>query len=232
MFDFKMKTSCTILLQVLRVKKRELHLDDVACTSSGMPSSVGRAVMKSAKGKRSERDRNGGPKLGRPSSANANIKGERKTKAKLKQKTTQLSAGVLYKIQHLTTWPVPGQDSKKHYKWIRSFYKYMGQFVSKNPREAYVNYRDLDLGMNDVNGNNTSFVKASLWGRRYFKDNFMRLVKIKTEFDPDNFFRHEQSIPILPLKSLKEHALFVADGNFDRLPGICMKAEPCLGVDN
>ncbi|GKC34406.1 hypothetical protein Tco_1046790, partial [Tanacetum coccineum] len=26
----------------------------------------------------------------------------------------------------------------------------------------------------------------------------------------------------------KEHALFVADGNFDRLPGICMKAEPCL----
>ncbi|GJV55341.1 hypothetical protein Tco_1456346 [Tanacetum coccineum] len=80
-----------------RVKKRELHLDDVACTSSGMPSSVGRAVMKSAKGKRSERDRDGkgnGPKLGRPSSANANVKGERKTKAKLKQKTTQLSASV------------------------------------------------------------------------------------------------------------------------------------------
>ncbi|GJV55340.1 berberine/berberine-like protein [Tanacetum coccineum] len=109
--------------------------------------------------------------------------------------------GVLYKIQHLATWPVPGQDSKKHYKWIRSFYKYMGQYVSKDPREAYVNYRDLDLGMNEVNGDNTSFVKASLWGRRYFKDNFMRLVKIKTEFDPDNFFRHEQSIPILPLKS-------------------------------
>ncbi|PWA87199.1 hypothetical protein CTI12_AA064260 [Artemisia annua] len=85
-----------------RIKKRELYLDDVACTSSGMPSSVGRAVMNSAKGKRSERDRdgkgngprNGGPKLGRPSSANANVKGERKTKAKLKQKTTQLSASV------------------------------------------------------------------------------------------------------------------------------------------
>ncbi|KAJ9551270.1 hypothetical protein OSB04_015315 [Centaurea solstitialis] len=76
-----------------RAKKRELYLDDVVGTSS-TPSAVGRAIMNSAKGKRSDRDilsRNGGPKIGRPAS---NVKGERKTKAKLKQKTTQLSASV------------------------------------------------------------------------------------------------------------------------------------------
>ncbi|PWA81395.1 Berberine/berberine-like protein [Artemisia annua] len=109
--------------------------------------------------------------------------------------------GVLYKIQYVNSWTVPDKQAmKKHYKWIKSFYKYMGLYVSKYPREAYVNHRDLDLGMNDKNCGNTSFVKAcSSWGRRYFKDNFMRLVKVKTDFDPDNFFRHEQSIPLLPL---------------------------------
>nr|XP_043628876.1 uncharacterized protein LOC122600252 isoform X2 [Erigeron canadensis] len=71
----------------IRVKKKELYLDDVAvCTSSG--------IINNAKGKRSERDglRNGGPKSGRP--ASSNVKGKRKTKTKLKQRTTQLSASV------------------------------------------------------------------------------------------------------------------------------------------
>nr|XP_043627880.1 berberine bridge enzyme-like 15 [Erigeron canadensis] len=108
--------------------------------------------------------------------------------------------GVLFKIQYGNIWRVNDKLAmKKHYKWIRELYKYMGQYVSNNPREAYVNYRDLDLGMNAKNGGNTSFEKAIMWGRKYYKDdNFKRLVKIKTEFDPDNFFRHEQSIPILP----------------------------------
>ncbi|KAL8223285.1 hypothetical protein R6Q57_020684 [Mikania cordata] len=72
-----------------RSKKRELYLDDVSagmtCTSSGMPSGVGRLIINSVKGKRSERDpRNGGPKVGRPT----------KAKAKQKQKATQLSSSV------------------------------------------------------------------------------------------------------------------------------------------
>jgi hypothetical protein len=29
-----------------------------------------------------------------------------------------------------------------------------------------------------------------------FKDNFMRLVKVKSKVDPDNFFKNEQSIPL------------------------------------
>lgn len=82
-----------------RVKKRELLLDDV-----GAPSGIGTSLSSSAKGKRSERDRegkgnnrevssrNGTNKIGRP--ASGNIKGERKSKTKPKQKTAQLSASV------------------------------------------------------------------------------------------------------------------------------------------
>ncbi|KAJ0491237.1 putative tetrahydroberberine oxidase [Helianthus annuus] len=109
--------------------------------------------------------------------------------------------GTLFKIQYVNTWMSPDKEvMNKHVDWIRKLHNYMTQYVSMFPRQAYVNYRDLDLGMNDKNGDDTSFVKASAWGTKYFKDNFNRLVKIKTEFDPDNFFKHEQSIPVLPLK--------------------------------
>ncbi|KAF9612584.1 hypothetical protein IFM89_002180 [Coptis chinensis] len=89
-------------------KKRELLLDDVVGgivgTSLRAPSGTGTSLSSGAKGKRSERDREGKGhnremqsrtgtvKIGRPSPGNA--KGERKNKAKLKQRTTQLSASV------------------------------------------------------------------------------------------------------------------------------------------
>ena len=38
-------------------------------------------------------------------------------------------------------------------------------YMSKNPRIGYVNYRDLDLGTNEVEGNVTSYAKARIWGR-------------------------------------------------------------------
>ncbi|KAL2533282.1 hypothetical protein Adt_06633 [Abeliophyllum distichum] len=91
-----------------RVKKRGLLLDDVGggtmSTSLGVPAGLGSSLSSSAKGKRSERDRegkgnirealsrSGATKLGRP--ASAHVKGERRSKAKPKQKTTQLSASV------------------------------------------------------------------------------------------------------------------------------------------
>ncbi|XP_056175564.1 berberine bridge enzyme-like 26 [Syzygium oleosum] len=104
-------------------------------------------------------------------------------------------AGVLYKIQYFTSWTDGGNEvASKHVSWIRSFYSYMAQYVSKSPREAYINYRDLDIGTNNVKGN-TSYTQASAWGKKYFKNNFDRLVHVKTAVDPRNFFRHEQSIP-------------------------------------
>lgn len=92
-----------------------------------------------------------------------------------------------------------GETSEKiHMNWIRKLYKFMIPYVSKNPRTAYANYKDFDLGINKRR--NTSFRKASGWGYKYFKGNFNRLVQIKTRVDPGNVFRHEQSIPSLPLK--------------------------------
>ncbi|KAL3742431.1 hypothetical protein ACJRO7_017844 [Eucalyptus globulus] len=104
-------------------------------------------------------------------------------------------AGVLYKIQHLTSWTDGGDEvASKHVSWIRSFYSYMAPYVSKSPREAYINYRDLDIGTNNVEGD-TGYKQASAWGKKYFKNNFDRLVRVKTAVDRGNFFRHEQSIP-------------------------------------
>uniref|UniRef100_A0A6N2N415 FAD-binding PCMH-type domain-containing protein n=1 Tax=Salix viminalis TaxID=40686 RepID=A0A6N2N415_SALVM len=89
------------------------------------------------------------------------------------------------------------EASDRHMAWIRSLYSYLTPYVSKNPREAYVNYRDLDLGINNLITGSTSFEQASIWGRKYFKNNFDRLVRVKTEVDPTNFFTNEQSIPSL-----------------------------------
>ncbi|TXG70511.1 hypothetical protein EZV62_005446 [Acer yangbiense] len=107
--------------------------------------------------------------------------------------------GTLFKIQYLTIWFDGDKKSQKHINWIRNMYKYMGPYVSSSPRAAYVNYRDLDLGMNKKN--HTKINKAKIWGAKYFKDNFNRLVNVKTKVDPSNFFRHEQSIPPLSVKS-------------------------------
>ncbi|TXG50911.1 hypothetical protein EZV62_023435 [Acer yangbiense] len=107
--------------------------------------------------------------------------------------------GTMFKFHYFTYWQKGDKNVPKHMNWIRSLYNYMTPYVSKFPRGAYVNYRDFDLGINKKG--NTSVIQASVWGVKYFKGNFQRLVKVKTEVDPGNFFRHEQSIPPLVLKS-------------------------------
>ncbi|XP_016561986.2 berberine bridge enzyme-like 28 [Capsicum annuum] len=103
-------------------------------------------------------------------------------------------AGNIYQIQYGLNWQ-KREDSPKNIARIRKIYRYMSKYVSKSPRAAYFNYRDLDLGVN--NKGNTSYAQAKIWGEKYFKNNFDRLVKVKTKFDPTNFFRNEQSIPPL-----------------------------------
>ncbi|XVE58573.1 hypothetical protein DITRI_Ditri04bG0180200 [Diplodiscus trichospermus] len=111
-------------------------------------------------------------------------------------------AGNLYKIFYNVGWQEEdNRNSQRYVRWVRSVYSYMSSFVSKSPRGAYINYRDLDIGIN--NEGNTSYEQASIWGRKYFKNNFDRLVHVKTLIDPENFFRHEQSIP--PLISSKKN---------------------------
>ncbi|KAE7996041.1 hypothetical protein FH972_000790 [Carpinus fangiana] len=106
-------------------------------------------------------------------------------------------AGNLAKIQYAANWNATGKESTDYYiNLTRLLYKYMTPFVSKNPREAFFNYKDLDLGITH-NGKN-SYWEGRIYGVKYFKGNFKRLVKIKTKVDPGNFFRNEQSIPPLP----------------------------------
>ncbi|KAM3308349.1 berberine bridge enzyme-like 28 [Capsicum chacoense] len=106
--------------------------------------------------------------------------------------------GNLYKIQYLLYWDEQAEEvaDRRHISWIRRLYSYMTPFVSKFPRAAYINYRDLDIGANNIKGH-TSYAQAKVWGIKYFKNNFDRLVHVKTKVDPSNFFRNEQSIPSL-----------------------------------
>ncbi|KAL4601283.1 hypothetical protein ACB092_11G260700 [Castanea dentata] len=104
--------------------------------------------------------------------------------------------GNLYNIQYLVWWEVNGiKASNKHVHWIRMLYKYMRPYVSKFPRAAYLNYRDLDFGTNKES--NVSYLEARVWGLKYFKGNFKRFAQVKSKVDPKNFFRNKQSIPFL-----------------------------------
>jgi hypothetical protein len=105
-----------------RVKKRELLLDDVGgpIGTSSAPPGIG-TLSSSAKGKRSERDRdgkghsreilsrNGTTRIGRP--ALSNVKGERKSKTKPKQRTTQLSVSVNGLVGKISDQPKPALSS-------------------------------------------------------------------------------------------------------------------------
>ncbi|KAK6122142.1 hypothetical protein DH2020_044116 [Rehmannia glutinosa] len=68
-------------------------------------------------------------------------------------------AGNLYKFHYIVYWNEPQKDAS-NINWIRRLYSYMAPYVSKFPRAAYINYIDLDLGMN--NEGNTSYAKASI----------------------------------------------------------------------
>ncbi|KAH7651459.1 Tetrahydroberberine oxidase protein [Dioscorea alata] len=90
--------------------------------------------------------------------------------------------GSLFNILYLLAW-ADESEAEKNFNWVRNLYNQMTPYVSKNPRRAYANYRDLDLGMNE--GRNTSYSMAEV------------LALVKGQVDPDNFFYNEQSIPPL-----------------------------------
>ncbi|CAL9114704.1 unnamed protein product [Musa textilis] len=98
--------------------------------------------------------------------------------------------GNLYIIQYFMRWfETDTEATERHLSLVSKLYDFMTPYVSKNPRAAYLNYKDIDLGRT-----------ARVWGPKYFKNNFDRLASVKSKVDPDNFFGNEQSIP--PIKSL------------------------------
>ncbi|KAK7252203.1 hypothetical protein RIF29_35996 [Crotalaria pallida] len=105
-------------------------------------------------------------------------------------------AGNLYSIQYLLAWNEVGDEAINRYvNYTRSLYDLMTPYVSKSPRETYLNHRDLDIGANRPSNYTNKKIAQTTYGIKYFKDNFDRLMKVKTSVDPHNLFRFEQSIP-------------------------------------
>ncbi|XP_022033200.2 reticuline oxidase [Helianthus annuus] len=114
--------------------------------------------------------------------------------------------GNLFTIQYLVEWKEADNDKTDDYiAWIRGFHGSMTPYVAQDPRAAYVNYMDVDLGVMNWNKTgvklNDDVVETGReWGEKYFGNNYDRLVKAKTEIDPFNVFRHQQSIPPMSLE--------------------------------
>ncbi|GMJ14304.1 hypothetical protein like AT1G26420 [Hibiscus trionum] len=108
-------------------------------------------------------------------------------------------AGYLFKTQYTIHWTESDGGigaAERYVDMSRRLYSAMAPYASSNPREAFLNYRDLDIGSNE--SNETDFAVARVYGAKYFNKNFWRLARVKAMVDPDNFFKNEQSIPPLP----------------------------------
>ncbi|KAK3152584.1 hypothetical protein QOZ80_2BG0160990 [Eleusine coracana subsp. coracana] len=105
--------------------------------------------------------------------------------------------GYLYNLQYFVKWGGDRNVSyeEEHLGWVRGVHGFMTPYVSKEPRAAYINFRDLDLGRN-VEGS-TGYEEARAWGEKYFRGNFRKLALVKGQVDPDQVFWSEQSIPPL-----------------------------------
>jgi FAD binding domain-containing protein/berberine-like enzyme len=86
-------------------------------------------------------------------------------------------AGTLFCLQYGSVW-TSASDTPKRLEEMRQFYATMRPHLSG---AAYVNYCDTDLAD---------------WPNAYWGQNLPRLQRIKSTFDPNNVFRHAQSIPL------------------------------------
>ncbi|KAI3913239.1 hypothetical protein MKX01_013496 [Papaver californicum] len=102
--------------------------------------------------------------------------------------------GNIYNIEYSVSW-FEKIESEMNLEWMEKLYEYMTPYVSKNPRTAYLNSRDLDLGQHyeDTQDISCSYLNARIW------------VKVKSEVDPQNFFKNRQSIPPVTLGFGKEN---------------------------
>jgi FAD/FMN-containing dehydrogenase len=87
-------------------------------------------------------------------------------------------AGTQYCIQYYSEW-LRAADAPAHIANVAKIHAAMQPFM---PGASYVNYCDLDL---------PDYAQA------YWGDNLPRLMDVKAEYDPQNLFRHAQSVPLL-----------------------------------
>ncbi len=89
-----------------------------------------------------------------------------------------------FKLQYILGWKSEEQD-KVSIEWLQRFYREMHADTGGEPMPndvqdgCYVNYCDVDL---------------KNWQYLYYKENYLKLQKVKTRLDPHNIFYHAQSI--------------------------------------
>ncbi|KAD3069048.1 hypothetical protein E3N88_36928 [Mikania micrantha] len=81
-------------------------------------------------------------------------------------------AGNLFKIQYSVNWNDEDPKLEKDYvNHSRVMYNFMTNYVSKNPRGAFLNYRDLDIGAMAGTGKN-AYRSGKVYGEKHFtRDN-------------------------------------------------------------
>jgi FAD/FMN-containing dehydrogenase len=88
-------------------------------------------------------------------------------------------AGTQYCIQYYSEWQ-HAADTPAHLANLAKVYAAMRPHM---PGYSYINYCDLDL---------PNYAQA------YWGDNLPRLMAVKAAYDPQNLFRHAQSVPLPP----------------------------------
>ncbi|KAK8500336.1 hypothetical protein V6N12_068823 [Hibiscus sabdariffa] len=109
--------------------------------------------------------------------------------------------GNLFMVMYMVLWSESegGIDTAARYVELsRKLYSRMAPYASRNPREAFLNYRDLDVGSKE--SSEIDFEIAKEYGIKYFRNNFIRLTSVKAMIDPENFFENQQSIPPLLMR--------------------------------
>lgn len=107
--------------------------------------------------------------------------------------TASAQRGAILDVACNAGWLDP-RDEERSLAWVRGFYRAL--FAESGgvpvPGEAYegafINHPDVDLADPALN---TSGVP---WHALYFKDNYVRLQRVKARWDPLNVFRHALSI--------------------------------------
>ncbi len=86
-------------------------------------------------------------------------------------------SGALYTLQYLAAWNEPAEEAE-HLDWFRDLRAGLNPYLAG---AAYLNFGDAEL---------------ESWREAYYGGNLARLTRIKRKYDPDNFFRFAQSVPL------------------------------------
>jgi FAD/FMN-containing dehydrogenase len=96
-----------------------------------------------------------------------------------RQETAYVHRGMLTLLRPTTVWDddAPASVGQGLDAWTRAM---IAAIAPRTPNEGYQNVPNRAIGD---------------WAEAYYAENLERLTEVKTRVDPDDMFRHEQSIP-------------------------------------